>query len=208
MAVNAAKVMGALSQRRISNKSKLPPRPMLSTRPPAPVKLSAPGGSDKDEVQISGEMKEPKKGELRVRTLTHPGGCVNWRNAECDSRRVLQKRRLHIDYSVRQCQRKTNFKASKPLPYLTPVSSYCRTRKQQFTGRSGQERRKIVTCIESIKYGQLEVAKSEELLPKPELAYLIVDLKSGTPLFDFGKKYATSGYTHVLSPRYSGSLCV
>lgn len=148
-----------------------------------------------DELQTSGEMEEPSE---EPKSTSTPGGCVNQPNhQECESRRVRPNQRLYIDYSVRQRQRRTNFKAQKPQPYLKPVSSYRITKKHQLAGRSGQGRLRRVTYAESIySYTPLGVANNEELrdLPKPELAYLIVDLISGTPVFelsDSGKSRAT-----------------
>lgn len=176
--------MGAFSQRMGRSKSKSPNKSKL-TRHSVPVpewRPEAPSYS-KDTPQTSEEMEEAKP------TLP-PGGCVNQPNhQECESHCVRPNQRLYIDYSVRQCQRRTNFKSLKPQPYLKPVSSYCRTGKQEFAGRSGQKRRRRVTCMESVY--KLETANNEELLDlaKPELAYLIVDLIRGSPL-DFGKPRA------------------
>lgn len=156
-----------------------------------------------DKPQTSGEMEEPNP------TLT-PGGCINQSNRqECESRCVRPNQRLYADHSVRQRRRRTTFKAQKPQPYLKPVSSYRHTRKHQFFGRSGQNRprnrRRKVSYTESIySYTQIGVANKEELLdiPKPELAYLIVDLISGTPVFelsDSGKSRATVYYQFAAS---------
>ena len=148
-------------------------------------------------------MEEPK-------STSTPGGCVNQPNhQECESRRVRPNQRLVIDYSVRQRQRRSNFKAQKPQPYLKPVSSYRLTKK---AGRSGQSRRRKVTYTESIyTYTPLGVANNEELLdlPKPELAYLIVDLIGGNPDFqlsDSGKSRAYTTKVLVLHPITQG-LC-
>ena len=170
----------------MGDKPKLAPKPkLLST--PLPQSLLP-------EVDQLRECEEMKKHE---REMWNRGSCIN-NYEECDSRRAQQNQftapvNIHSSLTLRR----QRTKAPKPLPYLKPISSYL-TQGQLFAGRSSQRRKKVTFAV---KY-QRRRRKSEKLPPRPELAYLVVDLSSGT-------LFKTSGKTmHGQTVRAVKALCV
>ena len=121
----------------------------------------------------------------------HHHGCVN-QTSTCAECRNADPSPVNIDSVILRRGRRT--KAPKPLPYLEPIVTYLARSDRQpaVNGRPGvaqQRRRKRVTFAapsspRSLKSRQRRVARthSEKLSlgRRRELAYLVVDLQSGS----------------------------
>ena len=139
----------------------------------------------------------------------HHHRCVN-QTSTCVECRNADPSPVNIDSVILRRGRRT--KAPKPLPYLEPIVTYLARSDRQpaVNGRPGvaqQRRRKRVTfaapsSIRSLKSRQRRVARthSEKLSlgRRRELAYLVVDLQSGSIASYSGKLN-----THVARPTLS-----
>ena len=197
----AALDMGASSEGKLRHdaKPKLAPKPpvsslgQLTTRTPVQLLQSRSLSADAASKSGISETKEWSKEGEKLQLDTWDRGCIvsvnnNLNAGECDPRRNSPVNIYTPALTLRQGRRA---KAPKPLPYLEPIScSRGSGGERQFAGRGSRIRRRKIAAFApaagSVKYRHSRrrrlsrTTNSVKRSPKPELAYLIVDLLSGT----------------------------
>ena len=186
----AAVVMVASSS---GNRRRMAPKPPATGNKPLPLGLPGPQPSlpsplsprEDTQPELS-RQKETESAGTRAEnsTLRCVNEIVEFRNPTAP---------VNIDspVSVRRLGRRT--KAPKPLPYLEPIATYLSR-----GGDGSEQRRKKVTFAAPSSAGRryrvrqhraVARANSEKLSRRQrrDLAYLVVDLQSGTIASSFGK---------------------
>ena len=150
--------------------------PQRDAQPPNLSPVTEPLPHDQSRPAES-SLEERIRGSTRTKEVL---ACGRYRcnRGEYDSRRVLRYPGITglVNINSTPCRfGQANCKPPKPLPYLEYISSYLSRDQLQNEKRSDQ-RRKTVTFAESLSR-RVSASNKERL---PELAYLIVDVQSGT----------------------------
>ena len=187
--------MGASTQQGKNNTK--PPMALLAThlsvlrfrsRSPSP---DASKSCEKRPGNNNGELE--RKLQLTRNDIDGRSICPHTIAGECESRPGNILVNIHTVNTLRQGRRKAK-KPPKPLPYLVPISSYTvREGRHLFAGGPTDRLRKRVTFAKSAKYQRVRHRRAStkvnsSRLPKgSELAYLVVDLETGTLSYSAGK---------------------
>lgn len=189
--------MGASPQRKNNTKPKLaakPPMMLLETRSsaswlrsPSPDAASRSGAKGSDERSRTLQLMQ-----YDDRRSISPHAIAG----ECETRAGDTGNipaNIHTTpVTLRQGRRKTN-KPPKPLPYLEPISSRTvREGRHSFAGRLTSRVRKRLSLTKSVKYPRFPIRRAtkvnnDKLPRRPVVAYLVVDIVSGTVVYSSGK---------------------